>query len=297
MDDMPRPRPPHLHRQVTRRGEVVWYVRIGHGPRTRIRASFGTREFEAEYQAALSNQPPRPKSPTNKGTLKWLVERHRETTAWMGLSLATRRQRENIFRQVLEAAGAQPLFRITTSSIMAGRDRRAATPSQARHFLDAMRGLFRWAAKARIVRMIRQSELMIRRVPRVMAFRHGLRITSLPTSGDGRWGRGKEFGLPCFSRPDSGAVMPVRIGRQHVRDVPAYFLLLITRQSGRSCFLAHRGNVERISIRPRCQTHGLLAHQLRQLGDVRRDPPRPSVIRPGVSCCSACKPCHSGSWQ
>jgi integrase len=35
---------------------------------------------------------------------------------------------------------------------MAGRDRRANKPSQARHFLDTMRGLYRWAAKAKIVR-------------------------------------------------------------------------------------------------------------------------------------------------
>ncbi|MGB7458117.1 MAG: hypothetical protein WBM51_20950, partial [Pseudolabrys sp.] len=32
------------------------------------------------------------------------------------------------------------------------RDRRAATPVQALHFLDAMRGLFRWAAKAKMVK-------------------------------------------------------------------------------------------------------------------------------------------------
>src|SRR5262245_30881878 len=36
---------------------------------------------------------------------------------------------------------------------MAGRDRRASTPDQARHFLDAMRGLFRWAVKAKIVKI------------------------------------------------------------------------------------------------------------------------------------------------
>jgi integrase len=32
-----------------------------------------------------------------------------------------------------------------------GRDRRQDTPDQARHFLDAMRGLFRWAVKAKLV--------------------------------------------------------------------------------------------------------------------------------------------------
>jgi integrase len=35
---------------------------------------------------------------------------------------------------------------------MAGRDRRVNTPAQARNFLDAMRGLFRWAAKSRLVK-------------------------------------------------------------------------------------------------------------------------------------------------
>ena len=67
------------------------------------------------------------------------------------MSLATRRQRENIFRQVLDKAGRQPVSKITKASIIAGRDRRGATPFQARHFLDAMRGLFRWAVKAKLV--------------------------------------------------------------------------------------------------------------------------------------------------
>jgi integrase len=37
--------------------------------------------------------------------------------------------------------------------IAAGVERRAHTPSQARHFLDAMRGLFRWALRAKFVRV------------------------------------------------------------------------------------------------------------------------------------------------
>jgi integrase len=35
------------------------------------------------------------------GTLEWLWNCYRETTAWTGLSLATRRQRGNIMRAVL----------------------------------------------------------------------------------------------------------------------------------------------------------------------------------------------------
>jgi integrase len=157
VDGMPRPRPPHLHRQVSRHGKAVWYVRIGKGVRIRIRSAFGTAEFDAEYQAAVAGLPARqtPKDDrTSLGTLAWLVERYRETTAWTDLSLASRRQRENIFEHVLEAAGRQPFAKITTASIMAGRDRRAkTTPAQARKFLDTMRGLFRWAVKAKLLKV------------------------------------------------------------------------------------------------------------------------------------------------
>jgi integrase len=146
--NMPRPRPPHLHRQTTRHGKVVWYVRFGKGSRIRLRGEYGTPEFMAAYQAAVSGGPvthPR-KAPT--GSLAWLIARYRETTAWVALSPATRRQRDNIFQGVLNSAGAEPFAKVSRSSIVSGRDRRAATPAQARHFLDAMRGLFRWAIEA-----------------------------------------------------------------------------------------------------------------------------------------------------
>jgi hypothetical protein len=146
MPDVPRPRPPYLHRVTTRHGRVVWYVRPGVGQRQRIRlrAEFGTPDFEAEYRAAISGQELHKPGPSS-GTLSWLIDRYRETTAWTRLSLATRRQRENIFKQVLKTATSEPVTRITKTAIIAGRDRRAQTPSQARHFLQATRGLFRWA--------------------------------------------------------------------------------------------------------------------------------------------------------
>ena len=94
---MPRPRPPHLHRQVTRHGKAVWYVRIGKGPRVRIHAAFGSPEFDAQYQAAI----PRAECPRAVkeavGSLAWLIARYRETTPWAALAAATRKQRENIF--------------------------------------------------------------------------------------------------------------------------------------------------------------------------------------------------------
>jgi integrase len=137
-----------LQRQISRHGRAVWYVRRGHGLRIRIRAEFGTPEFEAEYRAALDGTPVENRKKAAVGTLEWLWDRYRETATWTSLSLATRRQRENIMRPVLKQSGTASATAINRAHILAGRDRRKDTPSQARHFIDTMRGLFRWAVDA-----------------------------------------------------------------------------------------------------------------------------------------------------
>jgi integrase len=145
---MPRPRPPHLHRETTRHGKAVWYVRVGKGPRIRLRAEFGTAEFQVEYQDAVAGKIRTKDRGPIAGTLAWLVGQYRESSAWLALSIPTRRQRESILRQVLGTAGVEPIGRIDRQAIVAGRERRAATPFQARHFLYTMRGLFQWAVEA-----------------------------------------------------------------------------------------------------------------------------------------------------
>jgi integrase len=151
IDAMPRPRPPHLHREITRHGKAAWYVRIGKGPRIRIRAEFGSPDFELEYQAALSGVAKPRKDPTS-GSLAWLIDRYREASAWSNLSGATRKQRENIYKRAIETAGDTPFVRVDAATINAGLERRKDTPFQARHFFDAMRGLFKWAKKNGMVR-------------------------------------------------------------------------------------------------------------------------------------------------
>jgi integrase len=130
----------------------MYYVRVGKGPRVRIKAAFGTSEFETEYQAAIYGKTPARKTGPTAGSLAWLIDRYREINAWTSLSLATRRQRENIFKQVIETAGTAVYTSITSAMIAKGRDRRSETPFQARHFIDAMRGLFAWAKSAGFVK-------------------------------------------------------------------------------------------------------------------------------------------------
>lgn len=155
MDAMPRQRPRHLVRELTRHGKPVWYCRRN-GRRIRLHAPYGTPEFEAQFQAALTGStplPPRANEP-RAGTVAWLIARYRETAAWrQELSPATRRQRDNIFLHVIAKAGDLPTAAITRGKIVEGRDSRAQkTSAQARNFLDALRGLFRWAFDAGLVR-------------------------------------------------------------------------------------------------------------------------------------------------
>lgn len=148
MLEMPRPRPLYLHRYVTRHGKVTWYVRLPGCKRVRIRAEYGTPGFDEAYRCAANGEemPTKPRAAT--GSLQWLWERYRETDAWKHLSRATRRQRENIMVHVLKSIGVDPADSLTKKEIAASRDRRSGTPSQARNFLDCMRGLYGWAVEA-----------------------------------------------------------------------------------------------------------------------------------------------------
>jgi integrase len=142
---MPRPRPPGLHRQVSRHGKIVWYVRPKRGRRIRIRGEFGTPEFKARYEAAARGEDPEASRTIKENSLQWLWDSYRKTNAWLHLAPATRRQRENIMLHVLALSGTAPFAKIRKTDIVAGLDRRAATPSAARNFLDTMRGMFQWA--------------------------------------------------------------------------------------------------------------------------------------------------------
>jgi integrase len=69
----------------------------------------------------------------------------RQSGAWTDFSLATRKHRENIVGRVISSVCDQPLSRVDKAAIQLGRERRAATPTQAKHFVTTMRGMFTWA--------------------------------------------------------------------------------------------------------------------------------------------------------
>ena len=151
MEQMPRPMPPHLYRERNRHGTAVFYVRVGKGPRIRIRGEFGSKQFAANYQSAIMGQAPQRGPMAASGTLGWLIACYKDSSAWERLSAATKEQRDYVFNAVIKRAGDAPLNSITTKVIRHGVEDRAKTPFAANNFLKAMRVLFQWATRAQHV--------------------------------------------------------------------------------------------------------------------------------------------------
>jgi integrase len=147
---MPPKLPPFLHREITRHGKSVWYFRRGKGRRIRISGEYGSAQFLAAYDVALGGRPKGQKSPPT-GTFGWGLSLYRQSQAWGALSPATHRQRDNIFARIARTHGETPLGAWKRGDIAAGRDKRATTPAAARHFVEALRGLFRWLVDSGLV--------------------------------------------------------------------------------------------------------------------------------------------------
>lgn len=148
---MPKKLPPFVSRERSRHGKIVYYFRRDRGPRTRLPDLYDEK-FDETYMAVLSGTHAQPKTAKpGPETLAWLVQQYRQASAYQSLSAATKKQRDNILKSVVDASGAVPFRAVTRKAIVDGRERRMDTPFQARHFLDAMRGLFRWAVDADLI--------------------------------------------------------------------------------------------------------------------------------------------------
>ena len=145
---MPPAQLPYLHHERTRHGKMIWTVRVGHGPRTRLRAPYGSAQFMREYREAVEKPRAHGQPRDDEGTFGWLWTLYRASPAWAQLSPATKKQRNHLMKLSLELAGNQPLEIWTRKFVIAGRDFRANAPSQATNWVKTLRALFRWAVDA-----------------------------------------------------------------------------------------------------------------------------------------------------
>ncbi len=203
-----------------------------------MRASYGTPEFDREYVAAVTCKPVYDSGKLGAATLAWLWDRYRQTPDWTTLKPATRRQRENLMQRVLVISGREPFTAINKRSIVAGRDARATTPSRARHFLDVMRRLFRWAHEAGYVKV--DPTVGVKNLPRKKGAGFAAWDENDVEAYQRRWpiGTRRRVWLDVLLYTGLRRADAALIGRQHVRNGVATMRLEKGNEHGR-CHAAH----------------------------------------------------------
>jgi hypothetical protein len=143
-EEMPRKLPLYVVREKSRHGKVVFYFRRGKGDRLRLSGTPGTKEFDESYRAALDGVPiAKVHTEAPSRSLRWLVDRYRESAKWAGLSVATRKQQSLFFEKMLELSGNADCGAVRPRDIRNALEERKATPALANNYLKALRGLFR----------------------------------------------------------------------------------------------------------------------------------------------------------
>lgn len=151
MELMPRRRYQYVQKHVTRHDTVVWYFRIGKGPRTRLPGEYASKEFVEAWKKLIAGGTIETHAPA-KHTLQWLVNKYEESAAFKGLKSSTQTNRRNILKVVCKTGGNLLISQITRATIASGRDRRGDTPHAAINFMKVMGYLFEWAVDAGYMR-------------------------------------------------------------------------------------------------------------------------------------------------
>jgi integrase len=178
----------YVHEDTDRHGNTRVYFKRPGGRKIRLRERPTTKEFQAEYDAALEatsmDVGPAPKVRRSiepvKGTLGWLCNEYMRSVEFrMGLGERTKRVRRRIFENAMTEKIAPsatevfrdfPLSRLSRKAIKVLRDRKAATPEAANDVLKAFRQLFNWALAEEIDGII---------------VNHAAAVEKMGTSGDG----------------------------------------------------------------------------------------------------------------
>ncbi len=145
MKGMPRPRKPYVQKETTRHGKVVWYFRRAKEKRIRLPGVFGSKEFNAAYDAAFAGQPVEASPRPHQSTMRWLVDRYYESGRFSQLRPNTQRNHRLMLENICKTGGKRKFAATTPDDIRAGMVRREGTPHMAFAYVSVMRTVFEFA--------------------------------------------------------------------------------------------------------------------------------------------------------
>lgn len=155
----------NLVKEKTRHGKFAYYHRVGKGPRTRIRAEFGTPEFARDYLLAengiLPEQSSGAKRPQHAkpGTLRHLIEQYYQSPEYrIEIGETTRKLRRRILDKLCLAGavpaegkppyGERPVALMASRHVRRIRDENSDRPGAANDILKALRRVFSYGIDA-----------------------------------------------------------------------------------------------------------------------------------------------------
>jgi integrase len=142
---------PRLVKDRDRHGNRRYYARVKNVGKLRLRSAPGSREFLAEYQAALEKLGISEARASAQGTWKWLCQRYLASPEFGLLDDRTKRVRRAIIEKTWKepmTPGSPltfancPVSRMTAKHIRVLRDRKAEHPEAANSRLKAIRQVF-----------------------------------------------------------------------------------------------------------------------------------------------------------
>lgn len=215
IDAMPPRRPPHLETFLTRHGNRMWYFRAGKGPRTPLPGLYNAPEFRTAYARALAAHLAAEAPAAH--TLAWLLDQYLESPQWAATARETRKQFKYQFARMKERAGAAPLGHINAESVAAGRDARAARPSDANKYLKASVKLYGFAVERGWIKVN-----PARGIERLRTKGQGFHTWTEDevAAYEARWpvGTRERLALDLMLYTGVRRSDVVRLGRQHVRN-------------------------------------------------------------------------------
>ncbi|WP_290747858.1 tyrosine-type recombinase/integrase [Henriciella sp.] len=139
----------YLVRDVTRHGQVRWYVRRPGQNKVRLKLTPEDEGFTKEYKDALKTKSAKPGTiRVQPYSLGWLINQYFASAHFAGLAKATQVQQRSILGRVARENGDKDARTLTSAAVKAGRDKRAQTPGAANNFLKSVKALYVWGIEA-----------------------------------------------------------------------------------------------------------------------------------------------------
>lgn len=135
---------------IDRHGNVRCYVRVPGKPKIRLRALPGTKDFIAEYEAAVGKAEgtPRQAAATKRGSFRHLCIRYYGSEQFMSLDGSTQSWQRRALDSIAVEHGEKPVALMAPRHVRKIRDEKRETPAAANQRLKALRALFSWGNEA-----------------------------------------------------------------------------------------------------------------------------------------------------